>query len=99
MRRIETYEEILKEGLIIYLLKSKLSSAELFNSNRDNNQISDIKEILYRSRDILPRKYTQDIKKKLHKIVNKKNRSKLEEETNKYLIKLVRILRTEEKYR
>ena len=79
---------------------SKSSSAELFNSNPDNNQISDIKEILYRSRDILPRKYTKDIKKKLHKTVNKKNHSKLEEEeTNKYLTKLVRILRTEEKYR
>ena len=36
----------------------------------------------------------------LHKTVNKKNHSKLEEEeTNKYLTKLVRILRTEEKYR
>ena len=43
-----------KEDLIISLLKSKESVAELFNDNRYDNEISDIRRILNRLRDILP---------------------------------------------
>ena len=56
MRRIKNYEAMLKEELIISLLKSKPSIAELFKNNLDDDKISDIKRILNRLRDILPRK-------------------------------------------
>ena len=63
IRRIKNYEEMSKEELIISLLKSKQSIAEFLNSNNNNNnslydnKISDIRRILNRLRDILPRKY------------------------------------------
>ena len=51
--RIKNYEEISKEELIISLLKSRQSIAELFNSNNNNNvydnKISDIRRILNRA--------------------------------------------------
>ena len=46
-----------KKGLIISLLKSKRSLAELFNNNLDNDTISEIKKILNKLRDILTKKY------------------------------------------
>ena len=55
-----------KEELIISLLKSKQSIAELFNNNLDDDKISHIKKILNRLRDILPKKYRKEIKKNLY---------------------------------
>ena len=55
IRRIKNYEDMKKEDLIISLLKSKESIFELFNDN-NNNEISDIRRILNRLRDILPKK-------------------------------------------
>ena len=78
MRRIKNYATMLKEELIIFLLKPKPSIAELFNNNLDDDKISDIKRILKRLRGILPRIYRKEIKKKLHDIENKKNLSELE---------------------
>ena len=65
IRRIKNYEEMSKEELIISLLKSKQSIAELFNNNNNNNnnnnlcdnKISDIRRILNRLRDVLPKRY------------------------------------------
>ena len=51
IRRIKNYEDTKKEDLIISLLKSKGSTAELFNDN-NNNKISDIRRILNRLRGI-----------------------------------------------
>ena len=56
-----------KEELIISLLKSKQSIAELFNNNLYDNKISDITRILNRLRDILPSKYRKKLKKSLMK--------------------------------
>ena len=56
IRRIQKYEEMTKEELIISLLKSKQSIAELFNNNLYDNKISGIRRIFNRLRDILPRK-------------------------------------------
>ena len=62
IRRIKNYEEMSKEELIISLLKSKQSIAELFNNNNlYDNKISDIRRILNRLRDILPKKYRKEI--------------------------------------
>ena len=65
IRRIKNYEEMTKKELIISLLKSKQSIAELFNNNLDDNKISDIRRILNRLRNILPKKYRKEIKKAL----------------------------------
>ena len=65
IRKIKNYEDMKKEDLIISLLKSKQSIAELFNNNLYNNEISDIRRILNRLRDILPRKNRKEIKDKL----------------------------------
>ena len=56
IRRIKNYEEISTEELIISLLKSKQSIAELFNNNLDDDKISDVRRILNRLRDILPKR-------------------------------------------
>ena len=99
IRRIKNYEKISKEGLIIALLKSKHSLAELFNNNLYNDRIRGIKKILNELRNILTKEYRKIIKKKLYEIENKKNLSKLEkEEINEYLTELVRILNKKEKY-
>ena len=96
IRRIKNYEEMIKEELIISLLKSKQSVAELFNNNNlYDNKISDIRRILNRLRDILPRKYRKEIKEKLYEIEHQEN---LSEENNEYLRKLVRILNDKEKH-
>ena len=82
IRRIKNYEEMTKEELIISLLKSKQSLAELFNDNLYDNKISDIRRILNRLRDIMPRKYRNEIKDKLYKIEHQRNLSEAEKEEN-----------------
>ena len=74
MRRIKNYDEMSKEELIISLLKSKQSIAELLNNNLDHDKISDIKRILNRLRDI-PKNIERELKKKLYEIENKENLS------------------------
>ena len=99
IRRIKNYEEMTKEELIISLLKSKQSITELFNNNLYDNKISDIRRILNRLRDILPRKYRKEIKDKLYEIEHQRNISEAEKEENdEYLRKLVRILNDKEKH-
>ena len=61
IRRIKNYEDMKKEELIISLLKSKESIAEVFNDN-NNNEISDTRRILNRLRDILPKKIERKLK-------------------------------------
>ena len=88
-----------KEDLIISLLKSKESTAELFNYNRYDNEISDIRRTINRLRDILPKKDRKEIKGKLYKIEHQRNISEEERGRNdEYLRKLVRILNNKEKH-
>ena len=89
-----------KEELVIALLKSKRSTAELFNNNLDNEKISDAKKILNRLRDIPPRKYWKENKKKLYEIEHKENLSEQEKKENdEYLTKLLRDLNKKEDHR
>ena len=93
IRRIKNYEEMKKEDLI-----SKESIAELFNGN-NNNEISNIRSILNRLSDILPKKDRKEIKDKLYKIEHQRNISEAErEEHDEYLRKLLRIPNNKEKY-
>ena len=88
-----------KEELIISLLKSKESITKHFNNNLDDVKISDIRRILNRLKDILPKRYRKEIKEKLYEIKHNKNMSEAEKEENdEYLRKLVRILNNKEKY-
>ena len=64
MRRIQNYERMSKEGLILSLLKSKQSLPELFNNNLDNDEISEIKKILNKLRDNPTKEYIKKIKRK-----------------------------------
>ena len=92
---IKNYEDMKKkEDLTISLLKSKDNIIELFNDNRCDNEISDIRRILNRLRDILPKKDRKEIEDKLYKIEHQRNTS---EEEQDYLIKLTRILDNKEK--
>ena len=86
-----------KEELIISILKSKQSIAELFKNNNNlcDNKISDIRRILSRLRDILPKKDRKEIKDKLYKIEHQRN---ISEEEQEYLRKLVRILNDKEEH-
>ena len=94
IRKIRNYED-----LIISLLESKVSTAELLNDNRYDNKINDIRRIINRLRDILPKKYRKEVKDKLYKIEHQRNILKEERERNdEYLRKLVRILNDKEKY-
>ena len=94
IRKIKNYEDMKKEDSIISLLKSNESKAELFHDNRYDNEISDIRRILNRLRDILPKKDRKEIEDKLYKIEHQRNTS---EEEQDYLIKLTRILDNKEK--
>ena len=99
IRRTKNYKEMSEEELIISPLKSKQSIAELFNNNLDDDKISDIRTILNRFRDILPKRYRKEIKKKLYEIENNEDLSEAEKEENdEYLRKLVRNLNNKEKY-
>ena len=81
------------------LLKSKQSIAKLFNNNLNDDKISDIRRIFNRLRDILPRKYRNEMKGKLYEIEHNENLSEAEKEENdEYLRKLVRNLNNKEKY-
>ena len=89
------------EELIISILKSRQSIAELFNNNNSlyDNKTSDIRRILSRLRDILPKKDRKEIKDKLYEIEHQRNISEEEQEENdEYLRKLVRILNDKEKH-
>ena len=99
IRRIKNYEDMKKEDLIIFLLKSKESTAELFNDNLYDNEISDIRRIINRLRDILPKKVRKEIKDNLYKIEHQINISEEEQEENgKYLRKIVRFLNNKEEF-
>ena len=68
------------------------------NNNLYNNKISDIRRILKRLKDTLPRKYIKEIKEKLYEIEHNENLSEAEKEENdEYLRKLVRTLNNKKK--
>ena len=81
IRRIKNYEKMTKEELIISLLKSKHSISELFNdnNNRYDNEISDIRRIFSRLRDILPKKDRKEnlMKLNIKEIFQKQKKKKM----------------------
>ena len=61
IRRIKNYEEMSKEELIISLLKSKQNIVEPFNNSLYDDKVTDMRRILNRLRDILPKKSRKEI--------------------------------------
>ena len=112
MRRIKSTEKLTKEELIITLLKSEISAAELnfknlFNNNTNDDtyddktrgKISDIRMILSKLGNIVTNKDRKEIKIELYEIEKKKNFSDREkEEIYNHLVKLVKNLNKNEKY-
>ena len=99
IRRIKNYEDMKKEDLIISLLKSEESTTELFNDNCYDNEISDIRRIINRLRERLPKTDRKEIKDKLYKIEHQRNIPEEERERNdENLRKVVRILNDKEKF-
>ena len=87
-----------KEGLIISILNSKHSIAELFNNKINDQTINDIRRILNRLKDILPKRYRKETKEKLYEIEHNENLSETEKEENDICLrKLVRVLNDKEK--
>ena len=80
IRGIKNYEKMTNEELIISILKSRQSIAELFNNNNNlyDNKTSDIRRIFSRLRDILSKKDRKEIKDKLYRIEHQKNLSEEE---------------------
>ena len=78
--KIKNYEDMKKEDSIISLLKSKESIAKLFNDNHKKKKKSDIRRILNRLRNILPKKDRKEIKDELYKIEHQINISEKERE-------------------
>ena len=50
-----------KKKLKISLLKSKRCVAELFNNDLDDSKINDIRRILNKLRDVLPKRIREEI--------------------------------------
>ena len=97
IRRIKNCEDMKKEDLIISLLKSKEEIVELFTDN--NNLYNDIRRIINRLKDIIPKKDRKEIKDKVYKIEHQRNISEEEKEINdECLRKLVRTLDDKKKY-
>ena len=75
--------------------------AELFNSNNnldDDDKTRDMRRILNRLRDILPKRYRKEIKKKLYEKENNEDLSEAgKEKYDEHLRNLVRNLYNKEK--
>ena len=80
-----------KEVLIISLLKSKQSIVEFIDNNNNNNnnnnnldddKISDIRRILNRLRDTLPKRYRKEFKKRLYETEDNEDLSEAKKEEN-----------------
>ena len=76
MRRIKNYKSMSKEGLLIALLKSEQSHAELYKSESNNAEIEETIKIFNEIRNKLSKSTIKEIRKDLYE---KKKRLKNEE--------------------
>ena len=64
MRRIKNYENMYKEGLLIALLKSKQSHAELYKSKSNNTEIEETRKIFNEIRNKFSKAKIEENRKK-----------------------------------
>ena len=66
MRRIKNYKKMSKEELLITLLKSEQSSAELYQRKSNNAEIEETKNIFNELRNKFSKSKMKEIRKKLY---------------------------------
>ena len=66
MRRIKNYKNMSKEELLIALLKSEQSHAELYKSKSNNVEMEETKKIFNELRNKFSKSKIQEIRKKLY---------------------------------
>ena len=66
MRRIKNYRNMSKEELLIALLKSEQSHAELYKSKSNNAEIEETKKFFNELRNKLSKSKIKEIRKKYH---------------------------------
>ena len=71
MRRIKNYKNMSKEGLLIALLKSKQSHAELYKSKSNNTEIEETRKIFNEIRNKLKKSAIKENRKNLYEIERK----------------------------
>ena len=72
VRRIKNYKKMSKEELLIALLKSKQSHAELYKSKSNNAEIEETKKIFNELRNTFSKSKIKEIRKKLYMKMKKK---------------------------
>ena len=99
MRCIKNYKNMSQEGLLIALLKSGCSFADLRKSNSDNAETEKTIKNFNELRDKLSRLEIKKIRKKIYKIENNENFSILEKEKiEQYFTELEKSLHKVKKY-
>ena len=68
MRRIKNYTNMSKKELLISLLKSKQSHAELYKSKSNNTEIEETRKIFNEIRNKFSKSKTKENRKKLYEI-------------------------------
>ena len=81
MRRIKNYKNMSKEELLIALLKSEQSHAELYKSKSNNTEIEETRKFFNEIRNKLSKSKIKDIEKYLYKR-EKELKSENEKEKN-----------------
>ena len=101
MRRINNFKKLIKEDLILTLLKSESNALKNNNDNDDKNsdKIRYIRLVLERLGNTITNKDRKKIKKELYEIEKNQNPSDGEKEkTDDNLVELVRTLDKKVKY-
>ena len=65
MRRIKNYKSMSNEGLLIALLKSEQSHAELYKSKSNNTEIEETKKIFNEIRNKFSKSVIKEIRREL----------------------------------
>ena len=66
IRRIKNYKNMSREGLLIALLKSKQSHAELYKSKSNNTEIEETRKIFNEIRNKFSKSVIKEIREKLY---------------------------------
>ena len=98
MRRIKNYENMSKEGLLIALLKSKQSHAELYKSKSNNTEIEETRKIFNEIRNKFSKSEIKENREKLNKI-EKRLKSEKEQDRRQHYEELRAFKNSSEKSR
>ena len=83
MRHIKNYKKMTKEGLLIALLKSKQSHAELYKSKSNSAEIEETENFFNEIRNKFSKSKTKEIRKRIYGNEEKKVKKYQEEQKKK----------------